>query len=25
MTMLCNYYYECAAWIGLGQFNAVCS
>jgi len=18
MTMLCNYYYDCAAWIGLG-------
>jgi len=22
--MLCNYYYECAAWIGWGLFNAVC-
>jgi len=23
--MLSNYYYECAAWIGWGLFNAVCS
>jgi len=22
--MLCNYYYECAAWTGWGLFNAVC-
>ena len=24
ITMLCNYYHECAAWIGWGLFNAVC-
>jgi len=25
MTMLRNCYYECAAWIGWGLFNAVSS
>jgi len=25
IAMLWNYYYECAAWIGWGLFNAVCS
>jgi len=24
ITMLCNYYCECAAWIGWGLLNAVC-